>query len=146
MPVAAQRLVHKLRFVNLDKCKAVINWIQQFLTSRRQQVGIRGELSSWAEVLSGVPQGSVLGPILFVLYINDVPDIVKSTAKLFADDIKLYNQVTRDNSEGADQIQHDLETLEKWSDTWLLRFNASKCKCMHIGHENPARCYTCVLA
>ena len=120
----------------------MLNWIQQFLTNSRQQVGIRGELSSWAEVLSGVPQGSVLGPILFVLYINDLPDIVKSTAKLSADDTKLYNQVTIDNSGGADQIQHDLETLEKWSDTWLLRFNASKCKCMHMGHKNSARCYT----
>ena len=60
----------------------------------------------------------MLGPILFVLYINDLPDIVKSTAKLFADDTKHYNQVSKDNSEGADQIQHDLETLEKWSDTW----------------------------
>ena len=138
--VPHKRLISKLRAYGINE--AVINWIQQFLTNRRQQVGIRGELSSWAEVLSGVPQGSVLGPILFVLYINDLPDIVKSTAKLFADDTKLYNQVTRDNSEGADQIQHDLETLEKWSDTWLLRFNASKCKCMHMGHENPARCYT----
>ena len=137
--VPHRRLISKLRAYGINE--AVINWIQQFLTNRRQQVGIRGELSSWAEVLSGVPQGSVLGPILLVLYMNDLPDIVKSTAKLFADDTKLYNQVTRDNSEGADQIQHDLETLEKWSDTWLLRFNASKCKCMHMGHENPARCY-----
>ena len=91
--------------------------------------------------MSVVPQGSVLGPILFVLY-NDLPDIVKSTSKLFADDTKLYNKVLKE-SNGGNIIQQDLHTLEKWSDTWLLRFNASKCncKCMHMGKDNPLRSY-----
>ena len=138
--VPHKRLISKLTAYGING--KVIKWIQEFLSNRRQQVGVRGELSSWAEVISGVPQGSVLGPILFVLYINNLPDIVTSTAKLFADDTKLYNQVTNNNSEGSDQIQEDLKKLEKWSDTWLLRFNASKCKCMHMGHDNPNRCYT----
>ena len=93
-------------------------------------------------MLSGVPQGSVLGPILFVLYINDLPEIVTSSVNVFADDTKLYNQINRGNSEGGDRIQADLQTLEGWSNTWLLKFNASKCKCMHMGYDNPSRSYT----
>ena len=138
--VPHKRLISKLRAYGINE--KVINWIQKFLSNRRQQVAVRGETSSWAEVLSGVPQGSVLGPILFVLYINDLPEIVTSSVKLFADDTKLYNQITRGNSEGGDRIQADLQTLEGWSNTWLLKFNASKCKCMHMGYDNPSRSYT----
>ena len=92
-------------------------------------------------MLSGVPQGSVLGPILFVLYVNDLPDIVSSKVKLFADDTKLYNRVQKGSPEGSDAIQNDLKNLEVWSDTWLLRFNAGKCKSMHLGSDNPETTY-----
>ena len=72
-----------------------------------------------------------------------MPYIITSSVKLFADDTKLYNQITREYSEGGDRIQADLQTLEGWSNTaWLLRFNASKCKCMHMGYDNPSRSYT----
>ena len=84
----------------------------------------------------------MLGPILFVLYVNDLPDIVESKVKLFADDTKLYSRVQKDDPEGSDTIQNDLTNLEDWSDTWLLRFNAAKCKCMHFGHDNPEITYT----
>ena len=77
-------------------------------------------------MLSGVPIGSVLGPILFG----------ESQVKLFADDIKLYIRVQKDDPKGSDTIQNDLTNLEVWSDTWLLHFNAAKCKCMHLGHDN----------
>ncbi len=107
-----------------------MNWIAAFLTNRKQQVGVRSESSDWADVISGVPQGSVLGPILFVIYINGLPDIISSSAKLFADDTKLYNVVGKEG--GSQTIQEDLNILEKWSATWLLRFNADKCKCMHM--------------
>ena len=83
----------------------------------------------------------MLGPILFVLYINDLPYIVTSTSKLFAGDTKLYNKVSKESTEGGNTLQQDLHTLEKWSDTWLLKFNASKCKCMHMGKDNPPRSY-----
>jgi hypothetical protein len=71
----------------------VLRWIVSFLNNRRQKVVLPGGSSSWKNVTSGVPQGSILGPILFLLYVNDLPDCVNSTAKLFADDTKLYREI-----------------------------------------------------
>ena len=88
-----KRLISKLKAYGLEG--RIIKWIQEFLSNRKQQVKLRGKLSNWADILSGVPQGSVLGAILLVLYINDLPDIVTSTSKLFADDTKLYNKVSK---------------------------------------------------
>ena len=136
--VPHRRLLSKLEAYGITG--KVLKWIEAFLTDRKQQVGVRRKSSDWADVISGVPQGSVLGPILFVIYINDLPDIVSSLAKLFADDTKLYNIVGKEG--GSQTIQGDLNTLEKWSDTWLLRFNAGKCKCMHMGNSNQNVKYT----
>ena len=83
---------------------------QRFLTERRQHVSVQGESSSWKEVISGVPQGSVLGPVLFIIYINDLPDIVSSTVKIFSDETKLYNK-----DRNCDIIQQDLDALFVWS-------------------------------
>ena len=89
--------------------------------------------------MSGVPQGSVIGPILFVIFINDMPEEVKrSLCKLFADDCKLYRTVT---SSGSIDLQQDLHNLEVWSDTWQLPFNATKCKVLHFGNHNPQQSY-----
>ena len=71
----------------------LLTWIQEFLIGRSQVVRVNGECSTSANVLSGIPQGSVLGPILFILYINDLPDIVKFNIFLFADDTKLFHQI-----------------------------------------------------
>ena len=114
---------------------------KQFLSQRKQHVGVRNAKSEWADVISGVPQVSVLGPILFVLYINDLPDIVCSTTKMFADDTKIYHRLNKDDNTGEEAIQQDLNSLQKWSDTWLLRFNATKCKSMHMGTTNKKRDY-----
>ena len=81
-----------------------------------------------------MPQGSVLGPVLFILYVNELPALVKSKLKLFADDSKFY-RIIQDTSDVA-LLQKDLDTLVKWTDHWLLRFNVSKCKVMHCGHSN----------
>ena len=87
----------------------------------------------------GIPQGSVIGPILFVIFINDMPNVVKhSFCKLFADDCKLYGKVT---ATGENLLQTDLTFLEEWSRIWQLPFNAKKCKSMHFGHKNPRRVY-----
>ena len=114
----------------------VYNWIKSFLTGRRQRVAINDEYSSLINVDSGVPQGSVLGPLLFILFINDLPDIVQSFCRIFADDTKLYAP-----SSNHMLIQNDLLSLKHWSQKWQLNFNESKCKVLHIGKHNPYHTY-----
>ena len=107
----------------------VLFWIKSFLTKRTQCVNVDGIISDWIMVLSGIPQGSVLGPILFVVFINDMPAEVKNNiCKLFADDCKLYGRIEVLDD---DRLQRDLENLEKWSKIWQLPFNAKKCKVVH---------------
>ena len=86
--VPHKRLIHKLRAYGIRG--KVLHWIRNFLGHRRQKVVLQNGCSSWKDVISGVPQGSILGPILFLLYVNDIPSIVSSTAKMFPDDTKLY--------------------------------------------------------
>ena len=117
----------------------LLKWIRDFLIGRRQRVNVNGEFSGWSDVTSGVPQGSVLGPVLFVIYINDLPDIVESLCQLYADDTKMFSQV--DTIERYKQIQSDLDNLVDWADKWQLRFNSDKCHVLHFGHNNPKRPY-----
>ena len=131
--VPHKRLINKLHAYGYDG--KVLQWIDAFLTGRTQRVSVRGAKSEVAEVVSGVPQGSVLGPILFIVYINDLPDHVKCSIHMFADDTKIYSCVKNDKE--AENIKDDLESLQAWSEKWLLRFNAGKCKTMHLGHGNP---------
>ena len=94
-------------------------------------MGVNGKRSTRHNVTSEIQQGSVLGPLLFVIFINDLPQTVNSDAYLFADDTKIFNIIkSRDDST---ILQEDLTKLEEWSDTWLLRFHPDKCKHMHIG-------------
>ena len=106
-------------------------WVQAFLTDRIQQVHVNGAHSEWANVTSGIPQGSVLGPILFVLYINDLPSTINSNVYMFADDTKIFNNIK--SPEDRVVLQKDFDILAKWSDKWLLRFHPNKCKVMHLG-------------
>ena len=133
---------HERLFLKLESLGVkgdILKWIKSFLRGRTQCVKVDGAKSSWKKVLSGIPQGSVIGPILFVIFINDMPDSVKhSLCKLFADDCKLYGKVT---SAGVNMVQEDLTNLEQWSRIWQLPFNAKKCKCMHFGHNNPNHTY-----
>lgn len=114
----------------------LLSWIKSFLTSRRQRVNVNGSMSRWSDVKSGVPQGSVLGPILFLIYINDMPMVVKNTCKLFADDAKVFADI----SKGVN-IQNDIDNLHSWAETWQLPFNEKKCKSLHIGRNNPEQKY-----
>lgn len=132
--VPHKRLIHKVQ--NYGFGDTYINWIKDFLTSRKQQVFLRGHFSEPRDVLSGVPQGSVMGPLLFVLYVNDIPDVVSGKVKMYADDTKLY-----DNHKNSKSLQRDLETLEQWSRKWLLKFNEAKCKIMYFGRDNPEHKY-----
>ena len=91
--------------------------------------------SDWLEVLSGVPQGSCLGPLLFVLFINDMPNLLENVCKLFADDTKLIGTIK--NSLDLKSIQSDVDKLEKWAKDWLMSFNEPKCKYMVFnGNKN----------
>ena len=92
---------------------------------------VNGEGSSWCNVSSGIPQGSVLGPVRFVILINDLPDDIDSTVKIYVDDTKIYRQA-RTLSDNT-TMQADLEALKNWSQKWQLRFNGQKCNVMHLG-------------
>jgi len=135
--VPHQRLATKLKSHGIsDKVYA---WIMEWLKGRRQRVCLRGSLSDWLLVLSGVPQGSVLGPILFLIYINDLDFGVKNFILKFADDTKLFGSVL--NSSEYSQLQDDINSLIKWSEDWQMSFNIGKCKVMHFGQTNQFREY-----
>ena len=129
--VPHERLLSKVKSLGIEG--NLLQWISDFLVGRRQRVSINGTVSDWASVRSGVPQGSVLGPILFVAFINDLPEVVSSVCSMYADDTKVYNTV-KDASNQA-QLQDDLDSLVNWADTWQLRFNPDKCKVIHLGQE-----------
>ena len=126
--VAHQRLLFKLAHYGINGY--IKNWIEAFLTNRRQRVILRNGVSDWNKVVSGVPQGSILGPILFIIFVNDLPSSVISTARLFADDTKLYRQII--TTADCEMLQDDLNTLSAWSRLWLLKFNALKCVVLKI--------------
>ena len=106
-----------------------LSWIKAFLSGRTQSVVLEGAKSEAVPVISGVPQGTVLGPTLFLLYINDLPLLVSSsTTILFADDCILYREI--DSPADAKLLQHDLDALQNWERTWLMSFNPKKCSVM----------------
>ena len=133
-----KRLIQKLRGYGIRG--KTLDFLEDFLTNRKQQVVVGEGVSSWGSVTSGVPQGSVLGPVLFLIYVNELPALVKSPMKMFADDTKIFRNVC-DRSD-AQILQDDLNTLGQWSTNWLLKFNASKCKIMHLGSANPELGYS----
>ena len=132
--VPHHRLLHKLKIYGISGSTLAV--ISDFLTDRTFQVRVGDTLSDVYNVTSGVPQGSVLGPLLFLIYINDIPNGIRSFLLLFADDLKL---ITNANSPKA--TQHDLNVLQEWQEKWLLSFNTidSKCKVLPVrmnGIEN----------
>ena len=133
--VPHKRLLHKINSYGINS--NTFNWISNFLTQRKQRVVINGECSAWTHVKSGVPQGTVLGPLLFLLYINDLPDNINSTVRLFADDCVLYS-IIKDQSDST-KLQLDLDTLSKWQDTWQMRFNTSKCFVLRLSHARSTK-------
>ena len=131
--VPHNRLLHKL---NAYGVKGPLHkWIHSFLCNRRMKVVTEGVQSSEAIVTSGVPQGTVLGPILFLCHINDLPEAVSSSVRLFADDCLLYRPIK--NQEDHLKLQEDLKSLQKWADDWGMRFNASKCYILSIKNKSP---------
>ena len=133
--VPHQRLLTKLKAYGVHG--SVHAWINSFLSQRKQRVFVNGAYSQWNDVTSGIPQGSVLGPTLFIIYINDLPETVESN--IFDDDTKIYRKIATEND--CVELQKDLDILEEWSNKWLLSFNAKKCKVMRLGGQHPEFIY-----
>ena len=109
----------------------LLTWLESYLHNRSQRVTILGATSSPLPVTSGVPQGSIIGPMLFLLYVNSLPDAVRSSQiAAFADDTKIFKEIT--STRDAEQLQEDLSNLVTWSDSASLNFNYSKCKAQRI--------------
>ena len=121
--VPHNRLLHKLHHYGIHD--NLIRWIRVFLTERLQRVVVDGESSEWVPVTSGVPQGTVLGPLLFISFINDIVDGISSKIRLFADDCLLYRPITDVTDSQA--LQQDLNRLHSWANTWQMKFNIEKC-------------------
>ena len=135
--VPHRRLISKVKAHGIEG--SVLNWIQDFLSGRYQKVIVNGTCCKQAPVTSGIPQGSVLGPILFVLYINDMPTGIYNPIRLFADDTKIYTRSDVESS--SETLQDDLDKLQEWSDRWLLRFHPEKCHVLKLGNKKSDSVY-----
>ena len=139
--VPHQRLLSKLEAHGIGGL--VLNWISSWLNGRKQRVVLNGEASDWEKVTSGVPQGSVLGPICFIVFINDIDevvDLVNGSIFKFADDSKYARKVFSELDRQS--LQNDIDRLQGWADTWQMDFNSKKCKILHVGRKNPSFHYT----
>ena len=130
--VPHRKLLHKMEQYGVTG--NINSWLCDFLTNRQMKVVVDGEESEAVHVDSGVPQGTVLGPLLFLCHINDLPDAVKSTVRLFADDCLLYRPIN--SIKDHHTLQHDLQQLEIWAKKWGMRFNAKKCYIMSINNKS----------
>ena len=126
------RLLKKIRIIwHIWK---ILKWVEDWLSERRQCVVINGKSSNWRDIKSSVPQGSVFGPILFFIYVNDVDEGLTCKISKFANDTKITNKVTTT----ADKLQFQsiLNVLVSWSNKWQIKFNVDKSKVLHIGSNN----------
>ena len=129
-----RHLASKLKYYGIEG--KMLDWINSFLSNRMQRVVLEGSISENVSVTSGVLQGSVLGPVLFLLYINNLPNSLTSKVRLFADDAIVYSEI---NSISDSQIiQQDLDKLTLWEKTWLMKFNPIKCEVLSVTRKrNP---------
>ena len=122
--------VPHVRLINKEASYGVngllLRWIQTFLSQRVQRVTVDDCFSEWTDVISGIPKGSVLGPTLFVMFVNDLPEVTTCHAQLYADDAKVYSSIQSQIS--CQQLQCDLDNISAWSSKWQLPLNSQKCK------------------
>ena len=133
---AFDRVPHERRLLKLYRHgidAPLLVWFINSLKDRKQRVTICGTYSNWSPVTSGVPQGTILGPTLFLLKVNDISNVVTSFIKMFADDTKIYREIN--NAEDTLALQSDLDFLENWTRSWQVKFNPQKCEAMKITHK-----------
>ena len=135
--VPHKRLLEKLKSYGIRG--RLLRWIENFLQDRKQRVLVGDQKSAWSDVKSGIPQGSVLGPILFAIFINDIPDGLNSLVKIFADDTKSYRAIRDENDHVT--LQEDIDTIYSWSEVWQLGFNLDKCHMLPLGFNNKKHLY-----
>ena len=138
--VPHRRLLLQVRSFGIEGL--ALRWIEAFLSNRRQKVIANEAESGWSDVKSGIPQGSVLGPVLFTLFVNDIPPLLKCFTAMYADDTKLH--ATVDSDEDQQQLQEDIWRIQDWAKQMQMKFHPDKCKIMYLGKNNPHRDY-CLL-
>ena len=136
--VSHRHLLHKLE--NFGIHHHILNWIKDFLYDRTQIVNYNNCSSTSKAVISGVPQGTVIGPNSFIAFVNDLPDNVTSEVYMFADDTKMYKRIN--NITDHQELQMDINKLDLWSKNWCLMFNPTKCKVMSLGCSRIPPVYT----
>jgi ribonuclease P/MRP protein subunit RPP40 len=132
--VVHSKLLHKLRLLGIGP--GLLRWIESFICGRSQRVSVDGRLSDPSEILSGVPQGSVLGPLLFIIFLNDLlVDGSLAVQEKFADDLKLSSDILC----GADsaRLSEAIEYVSDWASDWQLPISRQKCSVLHVGNKNP---------
>ena len=135
--VPHQRLAAKVKAHGIGG--SIVAWIEEWLANRKQTVVVNGYTSDESTVFSGVPQGSVLGPVLFLIFVNDIDHGVTGHLLKFADDAKLFMALRDQDS--ALQLQQDLSMLSRWSKDWQMLFNVGKCSVVHFGYANSGAQY-----
>ena len=126
------RLLKKLEAIGVKGY--LLNWIRNWLTGRRQRVTLHDQVSDWTETMSSVPQGSVLGPILFLIYINDLCDVIKDcNLSMFADDTKIFKVVK--NEQDKETLQDNINAMSKWCQDWQMSLNLTKCHSLSFGNK-----------
>ena len=125
-------LLHKLRAAGVTG--EILNWSNNYLSDRKQRVVLPGTVSDWLLIRAGVPQGSILGPLLFLLYINDIVTDIGSNIRLFADDTSLYI-IVDDPSDAANCLSRDLDKISRWAATWLVSLNPAKTESLLISRK-----------
>ena len=142
---AFDKVDHERLLVKVQHCGVsgnLLSWVESWLVGRKQRVVVDGAESEECDVASGVPQGSVLGPLFFIIFINDITHGLHSNIRLFADDALLYQTIN--DEDDCLKLQEDIDSLVAWADRWCMEFNAKKCNTIHIMSKHLKGTAVCV--